>query len=145
MKKFVLALLLAATMAVSASAVSVAYNETSPDNWSTMTYTQVPVYKVLDSREAYVVIYAKNRIGVGKVIIPKKWGAFNGNETRKLKVRNLQRGKVKAFMSIVKKDGEFHHVILSLPVNKSDTTWGILPHGVQLEGLDKETLEEIEL
>ena len=125
--------------------VPTAYNETHEENWSDLSYVQVPIYKVLDSKDAYVVIYAKNKAGAGKTVIPKAWLKGNKENPRKLQIRNLKQGKLKPFMTVVKKNGEFHHVILNLCVNKSDSTWGVADYRKTIEGSDKETLEEIEL
>ena len=144
MKKLICSLITALIVSAAAVAVPVHYNETSPDNWSDMSYVQVPVYKVLDSREGYVVIYAKKAYGVGQTIIPKSWAKINSSEPAKLKIRTIGSGKLKPFMTVVKKGGEFHHVILTVHSNKSDASWGVVSPGVKLD-VSKDTLEELEL
>lgn len=126
-------------------AIPSSYNEKHEENWSNMTYYQVPVYKILDSKDAYIVIYAKNKYGVGSTVIPKKWINGNPEEPRKLKIRNLPSGKLKPFLSVVKKNGEFHHVILNVPKSRRDSAWGVADYRKQIEGTDKETLEDLEL
>ena len=72
MKKFfvISALLLAASLfTVSAEDREYKYEYQE----SNLTYKNVTVYKVLDHREAYVVMYAKGHREVGNVTIPKKW------------------------------------------------------------------------
>lgn len=145
MKKIILALLIAVTAVFSISAKSVAYKETSEDNWSSISYTNVPILKILDSREAYVVIYQKNKIGVGQTVIPKKWTKGDPENPRKLKIRNLGTGKLKPFLTVVKKDGEFHHVILTVPANRQNSAWGVISYKNTVPDTDKETLEELEL
>ena len=145
MKKLLCALTLAVLALTASFAVPVAYNETSEKNWSEMSYIQVPIYKILDSRDAYVIIYAKNKIGVGRTVIPKKWNRSTPDSPRKLQIRELKSGKLKPFMTVVKKSGDFHKVILTIPVDKKNSTWGVVDYHKDIEGSDKETLEEIEL
>ena len=89
-------------------------------------------------------MYQKNKIGIGKTVIPKKWAKGNTENPRKLKFRNttLANG---AYMSVVKKDGEFHRVILTLPMNKQNSIWGVADYHKEIEGSDKDTLEELDL
>ena len=47
-------------------------------------------------------------------------------------------------MTVIKDDGEFKRVILSVPMNKSDSIWGVADYRKTMEGEDKETLEELE-
>lgn len=145
MKKLILSLLVAITAIVSISAKPVAYNESSEDNWSSISYTNVPILKILDSREAYVVIYQKNKIGVGQTVIPKKWSRGDVENPRKLKIRSLGHGKLKSFLTVVKKDGEFHHVVLTVPTNRLDAVWGVISYKNSVPDTDKETLEELDL
>lgn len=126
-------------------AIPTKFNETHEENWSSLSYVNIPILKILDSREGYVVIYQKNKIGVGQTVIPKKWARGTKDAPRKLKVRNLTGGKLKPYMTIVKDDGAFRSVILSVPASKSNMIWGVVPNGKELEGLDKEELEEIKL
>ena len=48
-------------------------------------------------------------------------------------------------MTVVKKDGEFKKVILTIPTDMRNPVWGVVNTGKQLEGTDKDTLEELEL
>ena len=49
------------------------------------------------------------------------------------------------FMTIVKKGGEFHRVILTLPMSKQNSIWGLADYHKDIEGSDKQTLEELDL
>ena len=51
MKKLILVILAAFTVTVSAFAKPVAYNETSEENWSGMSYRNVQIVKILDSKD----------------------------------------------------------------------------------------------
>ncbi len=144
MKKLIAILFVAAAMLARTFAVPVAYNETSEENWSSISYRNVPILKILDSKDGYVVLYQKGKIGTGRTVIPKSWNRGNPENPRKLKVRFLPGGKLKSFMTVVKKDGEFHHVVLTVPANKNDSVWGVISYRQSVEGTDKETLEELE-
>ena len=109
-----------------------------------MSYVNVPVLKILEGVDAYVVVYQKNKTGVGNVIVPKKWSKGNPEEPRKLKFRDSKNNKT-SFMTVVKKEGEFHRVILTVPMNKRMSIWGNTASRKPIEGADKDTLEELEL
>ncbi len=120
-------------------------NDTHSENWANITYYTVPIYKILDSSDAYVVIYAKNDIGVGQCVIPKSWAKYSKDSPRKLQIRTLRRGKLKSYLAVFKKDGEFCKAILNVPQDKSDHVWGVVKQGQQVEGADKDTLEDLPL
>lgn len=145
MKKVILSILITFVAVCSSFAVPADRNIRNEANWSTLSYENVPVYKVFDSKEAYVIIYEKNKVGVGETVIPKKWAKFVPSESRKLHIRKLPGGKLKSFMTVVKKDGEFKKVILTIPTDMRNPVWGVVNPGKQLEGTDKDTLEELEL
>lgn len=142
MKKNIIALLALATLATAAFAVPVAYNESSEKNWSSMSYDYVPVYKVLEGKNAFVVIYQKGKYGVGNTTLPKKWAHRTKDEGPKLRIRNLPSGKLKPYLTVVKDDGEFKYVILTMPQSKSNAAWGVVANGADLE-TDKDTLESL--
>ena len=144
MKKLIAILFIAAAMLARTFAVPVAYNESSEENWSSISYRNVPILKILDSKDGYVVLYQKGKIGTGRTVIPKSWNRGNPANPRKLKVRFLPGGKLKSFMTVVKKDGEFHHVVLTVPENRNDSVWGVISYRQSVEGTDKETLEDLE-
>lgn len=107
------------------------------DNVSSITYQNVQVYKIYDAKDAYVVVYAKSGIKVGQVSIPKDWAKTT---PRKLEIRNKP-VKLSPYMTVIKQNGEFLKVWLTVPLNKLDSMWGVLPNGAQLDDLNKESLE----
>ena len=111
--------------------------------WTDMSYVNVPVLKILEGKDGYAVIYQKNKAGVGNVIIPKNWAHGNPDAPRKLKFRAVKTS-VGAYMTVVKDGGEFKRVILSIPMNKSNSIWGLVDSRKNLEGADKDTLEDLE-
>ncbi len=141
MKKMFLVLILISSVCLCGFAGT--RSETPEEGWSSLSYENIPVLKVMESREGYVIIYQKNKIGVGSTVIPKSWAKGNPDEPRKLKFRNLKSGIVKPYMTVIKKDGEFHRVILNLPTSKTNTVWGSLKE--IKEGLDKTNLDDIKL
>ena len=111
--------------------------------WTDMSYVNVPVLKILEGKDGYVVIYQKNRTGVGNVILPKNWAHGTPDAPRKLKFRAVKTS-LGSYMTVVKDGGEFKRVILSIPMNKSNSIWGMVDSRKNLEGADKDTLEDLE-
>lgn len=144
MKKVILSclILLSAALIFAAPAES---NEKNEANWSDLYFQSIPVLKVLNSKDAYAVTYLKHNIGIGKTTIPKSWVKNSKDAPRKLVVRSLGPGKVKPYLTVITKGGEFLRVILNVPKNKQDSTWGVYPTGKVPEGSDKETLEKLTL
>lgn len=104
---------------------------------SKLSYHNVTVYKVLDHKQAYVVMYAKGHRDVGTVTIPKKWYKENPS---KLDFRLLPKGMT-PYMTIVKKEGSFDHVILTMPISRAHEAWGVADSNVVIDDADKDTLE----
>jgi len=139
MKKILTILMLISVFAVGLFA------ETTKDDskWSNLSYVNVPILKVLEGKDAYVVIYEKNKIGTGSVVIPKAWAHGTVETPRKLKFRSVDIAK-EAYMTVVKKDGEFSRVVLTMPMLKTNSIWGLADYHKDIEGSDKDTLEELE-
>jgi hypothetical protein len=117
--------------------------EKDASKWASISYVNVPIYKILESQDAYVIIYGKNRSGSGSAVIPKKWAVGDTENPRKLKFRTVE-GKLKPFMTVVKKDNTFIRVILSVPTSKSGNIWGIA-NASKVTNTDKDTLEDLAL
>ena len=90
MKKIYLIFALAAIFSISAFAQNtpVPQPERTEGMWSDMTYENVPILKIMEGRDGYVVIYQKNKVGVANTVIPKKWARGTPDAPRKLKFRN---------------------------------------------------------
>jgi hypothetical protein len=145
MKKIFAILILTAIFACTAFAENQDLSQPKDESkWSDMTYITAPVMKILESKDCYVVIYQKKYAGTATVTIPKSWNSYNKNEPRKLKFRNIK-NPGESFITVIKKGGEFHHVILSCPMKKNNSLWGIISNDLKVEGADKETLEELEI
>lgn len=143
MKKLlmVLALLSLCTVSVVAQSNSV---QISDEKKSEFSYVNLPILKVYEGKDAYVVLYQKNKVGIGKTTIPKKWAKGNTENPKKLKFRNTRVAE-NAYMCVIKKGGEFHRVVLTLPMSKLNSIWGVADYHKEIEGSDKDTLEELDL
>lgn len=89
-----------------------------------ITYQDAPIYKILDSKDAYVVLYGKYGSKIGTVTIPKKWAKWQKDTPRKLHIRDLP-SRLSPYITVVKKNNEFHKVILTIPTSKTNSLWGI--------------------
>ena len=117
--------------------------ERTEGKWTELSYVNVPVLKILEGKDGYAVIYQKNKTGVGNVVIPKKWGRGSEDSPRKLKFRSV-RTSIGAYMTVVKDGGEFKRVILSIPMNKNNSIWGMVDSRQNMEAADTDTLEDLE-
>ena len=103
-------------------------------------YKNYTIYRILDHKDAYVILYAKPHGVVGKVSIPKAWYSTNGNTKSKLTFRPLPKGMA-PWMTVLSKDGTFDHVVLTAPVARTHAAWGVASPDVDVGDLSKETLE----
>ena len=145
MKKIfmILAVLSVFTLSVFADASSTNGQERNEAKWTDMSYVNVPILKILEGKDGYAIVYQKNKHGVGNVVIPKKWAHGTTETPRKLKFRAV-RTSLGAYMTIVKDGGEFKRVILSIPMDKNNSIWGLADYRKSMEGADKDTLEDLE-
>ena len=146
MKKIFMIFTLAAIFTISAFAQNtpVPLPEKTEGMWSNMSYENIPILKIMEGRDGYVVIYQKNKVGVANTVIPKKWAQGTPEAPRKLKFRNSKNSR-EAFMTVIKKNGEFSRVVLTVPYSKRNSIWGLADYRIQMDGTDKETLEELDL
>jgi len=143
MKKIFMILALALTFTLSVFAAGdITSSEKDESKWTNLSYVNVPVLKILEGREGYVIIYQKNKVGTASTVIPKKWVHGNNESPRKLKFRAVRKTS-DSYMTVVKEDGNFKRVILNIPMNKQNRIWGLVNYHKDLEGTDKETLEEL--
>lgn len=108
---------------------------------SEISYYSAPVYKILDSSGAYVVIYGKAHNKIGTVTIPKEWARNRPGEVKKLTVRSLPT-KLNPYITVVKRSGDFEKVILTVPSNHNNHLWG---RANETKVEDVSDLESIEL
>lgn len=139
-KSFVLSALILIGVLFTAAAQDAKRDYKYPFQESEVTYHNVTVYKVLDQKEAYIVMYAKGHMDVGTVTIPKKWYSSAVNPQAKLSFRTLPTGMT-PYMSVISRSGSFERVILTLPTSRLDSVWGVADSSYQVDDADKETLE----
>ena len=140
MKRLIAALVLAACIAIPALAQN--SESTKPiwdhgDNVSPYSYRNVNVYRILDHQDAYVVLYEKQGIKIGKAVLPKKWAK---EQPRKLIFRNKPKG-MGTYMTVIYNEGEFYKVMVTLSPSRLDSVWGTVPTGAKIDGLDSDTLQ----
>lgn len=111
-----------------------------PFQESEVSYHNVIVYKVLDQKEAYIVLYAKGHRDVGTVTIPKKWYSSAVNSEAKLSFRSLPKGMT-PYMTVISRNDSFERVIMTLPSSRADSVWGVADSSYQVDDADKDTLE----
>lgn len=92
-------------------------------------YVNVPVLKVLEQRDNYVVYYRKFGTKIGCVSIPREWFK-QGQPSRKGVVKSLAKN-VAPYISVCFEDGEFVRLFLNVPNDKMDSVWGVF-NGAQL-------------
>lgn len=145
MKKLFIVTILLSIFAAAAFAENQDLSQPKDESkWSDMTYVTAPVLKILEAKEYYVVIYQKKYAGSATTIIPKTWNAYKKDTPRKLKFRNIKNPN-EAYISVIKKGGEFQYVILNAPMKKNNNLWGVLGMDANVDGADKETMEELDL
>ncbi len=144
MKKLLILIALLSVFATSAFAYdNPDANSRDESRWTTMTYTNIPILKILESSNGYAIIYQKNKIGSGTTVIPKAWAKGSVDNPRKMKIRVID-STLKPFMTIVSDGGEFKRVILNVPKSKSNSVWGVVPNSKPLD-VDKTDLSDVKL
>lgn len=92
-------------------------------------YVNVPVIKVLEQRDNYIVYYRQFGSKIGCVSIPRAWFK-QGQADRKGFVKPLAK-HVEPYISIFFENGEFVRLNLNVPNNKLDSVWGVF-EGVKI-------------
>lgn len=139
---FALSALLVISAIFAAESNVVTTVERDPAKWTDLSYETAPILKILDGKDGYVVIYQKNKIGVGQTVVPKSWALGTPENPKKLKFRNTKNPN-ESFITIVKKGSTFKRVILTIPMSKKNDMWGVVDYSVPLEGVDKENLDDV--
>lgn len=93
------------------------------NNVSDLSIKNVRIYKILDQKDGYVILYEKGTgYKAGRTVIPKKWCY---GKPCKLEFTNLAKG-LSPYMTIIKKSGEFQKVIICVPASRRDSVWGVV-------------------
>ncbi|MDR1785595.1 MAG: hypothetical protein LBR23_03925 [Spirochaetaceae bacterium] len=105
-----------------------------------LTYVTVRVYRVFESPEAYIVMYPTHSNKAASVAIPKTWQIQQpGKSARKLIFQKL-RLPLEPFMTLFYRDGVFERVYLTMPLDKTDSRWGLSKKAGAQGDLDKESI-----
>lgn len=86
-------------------------------------YVNVPVLKVMEQRDNYVVYYRKFGTKIGCISIPREWFR-QGQANRKGFVKPLAKN-VEPYLTLFFEEGEFVRLNLNVPNNKMDKVWGV--------------------
>ncbi|MBQ0051754.1 MAG: hypothetical protein KBT11_06795 [Treponema sp.] len=105
-----------------------------------ITYHNVIVYKILDHKDAYIVTYAKGHRDAATVTVPKKWYSSSANVNSKLSFRPLPKN-MDPYMTVIRRGEGFERVILTLPVSRADSVWGVADSSYVVNDADKDSLE----
>ncbi len=142
MKKIIMALLVAAVLAVSSFAQSTSSSDTPiwdhGDNVSEFSYRNVGVYRIFDQADSYIVLYEKQSLEIGKVVIPKAW--FKTSAPRKLDFRHKPAG-MGTYMTVLYKNGEFYKVFLTVNPKRSDPVWAVADPHARMEITNADSLD----
>lgn len=139
-KSFVLSVLILAGILFGATAQEAKREYKYPFQESEVSYHNVEVYKVLDQKEAYIVLYAKGHRDIGTVKVPKEWYSSAVNPEAKLTFRALPKG-MNPYMTVISRSGSFERVIMTLPTSRADSVWGVASAGTSVDDLT--SVEEI--
>lgn len=93
------------------------------DNVSELTINYVRIYKILDQKDAYVILYEKSSgYKAGRTVVPKKW--YNERPC-KLEFSNLAKG-LSPYMTVIRRNGTFEKVIICVPPSRRESVWGVV-------------------
>ena len=133
MKKMILTML-----AIFIFATGLSFAQIQETKESSLSDRNIPIYRVLDHKDVYIVLYSKHGVNVGKVMIPKRWYT---EKPKKLQIRRLDKG-LDAFMTVVYKYGEFYKAILTTPNPKTGDVWAVAEAYTDIgDAANAETLE----
>ncbi len=107
---------------------------------SSLSYKNVPVYRVVTAPEVYVVYYAKYGEQIGYVTIPKRWTKRTADTPAKLRIRSLPVG-LQPYLTIITKDKQFYKAYLTVPNNRNSSAWEQTMRNDQFKDDGKETIE----
>ncbi len=102
--------------------VSFAFTQVTFESGDT-SYVNVPILKIYDHPDYYIVTYRQNGLGVNQTSIPKDWFK-QGSPNKKGMLRNLT-GNVNPYITIWFRSGEFTYIYINVSSNRSDDVWGV--------------------
>ncbi|MCL2759440.1 MAG: hypothetical protein FWD22_04445 [Treponema sp.] len=110
------------------------------DSEATIYYINVPVEKIIPSKEGYIVQYRSSSSVIATVGIPNEWFYDAASVAEKVRLGVASDWPT---MSIFYLDGKFSHLKLYVHPVKSHQTWGSVPQGTDLSRFftDKESFK----
>lgn len=102
--------------------VSIAFTEVNFEPGTT-SYVNVPIIKIYDHPDYYIVTYRQNGLGIGQTSIPKEW-FVQGSPEKKGVFRNIT-GNMNPYLTLWFRSGEFSYIYINVSSNRSDSTWGV--------------------
>jgi len=115
------------------------FAQNAEDGRGEFTYFNVQVLRVLEHKDAYLVLYNKTGTKMGQAALPKEW--FKYNSANHSRVRPLPVG-VHPYMTVIYKDNAFYKVYLNMPTDRTHSAWSVLSPNIDISSkINKETLE----
>lgn len=92
---------------------------------STMSYVNVPILKIVDHPQYYIITYRKNGLDLGQTSVPKEWFK-QGSSEKKGKFRNIV-GNSNSYITLWfnDQDDSFEYIYINLTTNALDDIWGV--------------------
>ncbi len=110
-----------------------------PLQMSALNYRNARIYRVIDHPDAYIVLYQRNSHEMAEVTIPKAWYAMDGKKQQKLQFRPIYKG-VEPYITVFSRDGNFDHVVLSMPLSRRSSYWTVADSDTKVSDLEKESI-----
>ena len=95
-----------------------------------ITYDNYLIYKTYAHPDAYVVMYYTKGVDLGQVTIPAEW--FKPSVDRKGTLRLIDRKIFTPYLIVQKKDDTVTQVILTMPSDRGDASWGVMAAGIDV-------------
>ena len=89
----------------------------------TTSYVNVPILKIYDHPDYYIITYRKNGLDLGQTSIPKEWFK-QGAPGKKGKIRSTA-SNINPYITLWFSEGEFYSIYINVPSNRSDSVWGV--------------------
>lgn len=93
-------------------------------------YINVPVVKVLQHQDGYVVIYRQAGYKIGSTVIPMKW--FKAPEN-KAQLGYIDKA-LGPYLTVYYKGPDIERIKLNVPPRRDDPVWGIVPNDSDTAG-----------
>lgn len=112
------------------------FAQDTTDN-NNVSYQNIQIYMVYQHPDSYVIMYYEDAMGLGQLTIPIEW--FKP-ETDKAILRTMS-GNFTPYMVLQYTGGVFSKVIVTMPANRNNPAWGLMPESVDSEaGSQADTL-----